>query len=91
MKHILGEDAIKSELTYTCISSNYVILSETITKLETPGQKLVNQIELVTTSVEALNSVTGSDVSKFISWKLNPIIEKNDRFEDLKRFGIFLN
>jgi len=80
---------IKSELAY--ISSNYGFLSETIIKLETPGQKLVKQIELVTTAIEALNSIKGSSVSNSILCKLNSVIAKNDRFEDLKFIATFLN
>jgi len=65
VKHILRDDVIKSELAY--ISTNYGFLIETIIILETPGQKLVKQIELVTTAIEALNSVTGSSVTDSIS------------------------
>ena len=65
------------------ISSNYGFLSETIIKPETSGHKLVKQIKLLITAIEALNSVTGSSAN------LN--IAKNDGFKDLKSIAIFLN
>lgn len=71
---LLRSNTVRAEITF--IASNYGFLQAAITKLETCGLPLAEQIKMVSDAAEAINNTYG-EVANIIKKKLATVIGKN--------------
>lgn len=84
---LLRNRDLRAELIF--IASNYSFLEESITKLETSGLSLSDQIKIVTDAVRAVEEISG-EIGNIIKEKLGKVIEKNAGFTALKTISAAL-
>ena len=72
------------------ISTNFINLSEIINKLELKNFKLTEAVDLVENQIESLNKLT-NEIGKEVSTKMNEVIKKSQRYEQIKLISRILN
>lgn len=90
VKNILDDQQLDANLV--CITSNFGIISKSITQLETRGLKLVDSINIINKIKNEMNVInTQSDSIKSVVEKFKKVIEKNKGFNMLRIISNILN